>query len=102
MALLWQLFLIIRSPIVRAVIFPPNINMGYYSKKYFVFQIPKALVPHYCELVSANPKSRPNPSVLLSSLREHGGFLASNYVSIALRIEELQVYKMFLMERPKL
>lgn len=54
-------------------------------------QIPKSLVPHYCEMVSANPKSRPNPSVLLDSLRVHGEYLSNNFVSIALRIEEVQV-----------
>ena len=42
-------------------------------------------------MVSANPKSRPKPSDLLSLLREHGGYLATHHVSIALRIEELQV-----------
>ena len=55
-------------------------------------QLPKSLVSHYCEMVSANPKSRPNPSTLLSSLREHGGYLANQFVSIALQIEELQVW----------
>ena len=54
-------------------------------------QIPKSLLSHYCEFVSANPKSRPNPTVLLGSLREHGGYLSNPFVSIALRIEELQV-----------
>ena len=54
-------------------------------------QISKPLVPHYCEMVSANPKSRPNPNDLLSRLQEHGGFLANQFVSIALRIEEVQV-----------
>ena len=54
-------------------------------------QLPKSLVPHYMECVSANPRSRPNPSSLLSRLREHGGFLATPLISIALRIEELQV-----------
>ena len=54
-------------------------------------QLPKSLVPHYMECVSANPRSRPNPSSLLSQLREHGEFLATPLISIALRIEELQV-----------
>ena len=54
-------------------------------------QIPKSLLSHYCEFVSANPRSRPNPTVLLSSLREHGGYLSNPFISIALRLEELQV-----------
>lgn len=62
-----------------------------FNYMYVVFQIPKSLIPHYCEMVSANPKSRPNPSDLLSRLREHGEFLANQFVSIALRIEEVQV-----------
>lgn len=56
-------------------------------------QIPKPLLSHYCEFVSANPRSRPNPTVLLSSLREHGGYLSNPYISIALRLEELQVWQ---------
>lgn len=56
-----------------------------------MLQLPKSLVPHYMECVSTNPKSRPNPSSLLSRLREHSGFLATPLISIALRIEELQV-----------
>ena len=54
-------------------------------------QLPRSLVASYMECVSANPRSRPNPSSLLSTLREHGGFLATPLVTIALRIEELQV-----------
>ncbi len=48
-------------------------------------------MPYYCEMVSANLKSRPNPSNLLDQLREPGGFLANHHVSIALTIEEVQV-----------
>ena len=57
----------------------------------YSFQLPKSLMTHYMECVSANSKLRPNPSSLLSSLREHSGFLATPLISIALRIEELQV-----------
>ena len=59
---------------------------------YVFIQLPKSLVPHYMECVSANPISRPNPSSLLTRLREHGGYLATPLISIALRIEELQVH----------
>ena len=54
-------------------------------------QIPRSLVSHYCELVSANPRSRPSPSDLLASLRQHGGFLSNPFVAFSLRLEELQV-----------
>ena len=64
----------------------------YDSCMYVFIQLPKSLVPHYMECVSANPISRPNPSSLLTRLREHGGYLATPLISIALRIEELQVH----------
>ncbi len=63
------------------------------------WQLPKSLVPHYCQMVSANPKSRPNPATLLSSLREHGGYLSNQFISIALRIEELQVCRLYVSAR---
>ncbi len=56
-----------------------------------VVQIPKSLMSSYSEMLSGNPKSRPEPGSLLSALREHGGYLAGNFISIALRIEEVQV-----------
>ena len=54
-------------------------------------QIPKGLVPHYCSLVSANPRSRPNPRDLLEEMRGHGGYLAGTLISLAVGVEELHV-----------
>ena len=68
-----------------------NLRVKHSWGAFFLLQLPKSLIPHYCEIVSANPKSRPKPSDLLSSLREHGGYLSNQFISIALRIEELQV-----------
>lgn len=56
-----------------------------------LLKLPKSLVPHFSEMVSANPASRPNPSDLLTTLREHGGYLSNRLVSMALRVEELQI-----------
>ena len=56
-----------------------------------ILQIPKSLVPHYCELVGANPKSRPNPSSFLQNCRASGGFLSNSFVESNLFLEEIQV-----------
>jgi hypothetical protein len=55
------------------------------------FQIPKSLVPNYCELVGANPKSRPNPSKFLENCMQSGGFMKNDFISTMLFLEEIQV-----------
>lgn len=57
-------------------------------------QIPKTLVPHYCELVGANPRARPNPARFLQNCRAPGGFLSNSFVESNLFLEEIQVHKM--------
>ncbi|XP_054453276.1 N-terminal kinase-like protein [Anoplopoma fimbria] len=54
-------------------------------------KIPKALVPHYCELVGANPKARPNPARFLQNCRAPGGFLSNSFVESNLFLEEIQI-----------
>ncbi|XP_054647043.1 N-terminal kinase-like protein isoform X2 [Dunckerocampus dactyliophorus] len=54
-------------------------------------KIPKALVPHYCELVGANPRSRPNPARFLQNCRSPGGFLCNSFVESNLFLEEIQI-----------
>lgn len=54
-------------------------------------QIPKSLVPHYCELVGANPKVRPNPARFLQDCRAPGGFMSNRFVETNLFLEEIQV-----------
>ena len=54
-------------------------------------QIPKSLVPHYCELVGANPKVRPNPARFLQNCRAPGGFMNNRFVETNLFLEEIQV-----------
>ena len=58
-----------------------------------IFQIPNSLVASFCQLVGANPKSRPNPSTMLSDLQKHGGYLSNQFVTVNLSIEEVQVCK---------
>lgn len=59
---------------------------------FFLFpQIPKVLVPHYCELVGANPRTRPNPARFLQNCRAPGGFLSNSFVESNLFLEEIQV-----------
>ncbi|KAK6466412.1 N-terminal kinase-like protein isoform X1 [Huso huso] len=53
--------------------------------------IPKPLVPHYCELVGANPKVRPNPARFLLSCRGPGGFMSNSFVETNLFLEEIQI-----------
>lgn len=56
-----------------------------------LFQIPKSLVANYCELVSANPRSRPNPAKFLEACRAKDGFMDNKFVSTMLFLEEIQV-----------
>ncbi|XP_072519011.1 N-terminal kinase-like protein [Salminus brasiliensis] len=54
-------------------------------------KIPKQLVPHYCELVGANPKARPNPARFLQNCRSSGGFLCNSFVESNLFLEQIQI-----------
>ncbi|KAL6480467.1 hypothetical protein MHYP_G00115000 [Metynnis hypsauchen] len=54
-------------------------------------KIPKQLVPHYCELVGANPKARPNPARFLENCRSPGGFLSNSFVESNLFLEQIQI-----------
>ncbi|KAM9377348.1 N-terminal kinase-like protein [Pholidichthys leucotaenia] len=54
-------------------------------------KIPKNLVPHYCELVGANPRARPNPARFLQNCRAPGGFLSNSFVESNLFLEEIQI-----------
>ncbi|KAM7389854.1 hypothetical protein PAMP_023804 [Pampus punctatissimus] len=54
-------------------------------------KIPKALVPHYCELVGANPRARPSPARFLQNCRGPGGFLSNSFVESNLFLEEIQI-----------
>ncbi|AWP11979.1 putative N-terminal kinase-like protein [Scophthalmus maximus] len=54
-------------------------------------KIPKALVPHYCELVGANARARPNPARFLQNCRAAGGFLSNSFVESNLFLEEIQI-----------
>lgn len=54
-------------------------------------KIPKTLVPHYCELVGASPRARPNPSRFLQNCRATGGFLSNSFVESNLFLEEIQI-----------
>ncbi|XP_034545931.1 N-terminal kinase-like protein [Notolabrus celidotus] len=54
-------------------------------------KVPKTLVPHYCELVGANPRARPNPARFLQNCRAPGGFLSNSFVESNLFLEEIQI-----------
>ncbi|KAM5137945.1 N-terminal kinase-like protein isoform 2-T2 [Mantella aurantiaca] len=54
-------------------------------------KVPKSLVPHYCELVGANPKIRPNPARFLQNCRAPGGFFCNSFVETNLFLEEMQI-----------
>lgn len=67
-------------------------SLLFFFLSFFLFpQIPKVLVPHYCELVGANPRTRPNPARFLQNCRAPGGFLSSSFVESNLFLEEIQV-----------
>lgn len=63
---------------------------------FFCQQVPKSLVPHYCELVGANPRARPNPARFLQNCRAPGGFLSNSFVESNLFLEEIQVRRLAL------
>lgn len=45
----------------------------------------------YCELVGANPSSRPNPSDILVRCRKPGGYFNNDLVDCLLFLEEIQI-----------
>lgn len=54
-------------------------------------KVPKDLVPLYCELIGANPASRPSPSDFLSRCRADRGYLKNNFIDTLLFLEEIQI-----------
>ncbi|XP_020823730.1 N-terminal kinase-like protein isoform X2 [Phascolarctos cinereus] len=74
--LIWEVF---NGPLTRA------------SSLRSLGKIPKSLVPHYCELVGANPRVRPNPSRFLQNCRAPGGFMCNSFVETNLFLEEIQI-----------
>lgn len=65
--------------------------------RYYFHQIPKSLVSHYCELVGANARVRPNPARFLQNCRAPGGFLSNSFVESNLFLEEIQVYACYML-----
>ncbi|XP_069116856.1 N-terminal kinase-like protein [Argopecten irradians] len=54
-------------------------------------KIPKSLVPNYCELVGANPRSRPNPAKFIEDCRRTNGFLNNSFVDTMMFLGEIQI-----------
>lgn len=54
-------------------------------------QIPKSVTPLYCELVGANPASRPNPADVITRCRKPDGFFKNDLVDTLLFLEEIQI-----------
>jgi SCY1-like protein 1 len=54
-------------------------------------KIPKQLGPLYCELVGANPSSRPNPADIITRCRKLGGYFKNDLVDTLLFLEEIQI-----------
>ncbi|XP_031353468.1 N-terminal kinase-like protein isoform X2 [Photinus pyralis] len=54
-------------------------------------KIPKQLCPLYCELVGANPGSRPNPADIITRCRKLGGYFKNDLVDTLLFLEEIQI-----------
>ena len=54
-------------------------------------KIPKSLIPHWAELVSANPQKRPNPETFISNCRERKQFMDNMFVDCNLFLEEIQI-----------
>ncbi|EDO33568.1 predicted protein [Nematostella vectensis] len=56
-----------------------------------VGKIPKSLLVHYGELVSANPRIRPNPTKFIENCRASGNYLDNAFVEANLFLSELQI-----------
>ncbi|XP_046847732.1 N-terminal kinase-like protein isoform X2 [Xenia sp. Carnegie-2017] len=56
-----------------------------------VGKIPSNLLSHYGELVSANPKSRPDPAKFIAQCRAKGQYLANTFVDSNLFLAEIQI-----------
>ena len=54
-------------------------------------QIPKLLATVYCQLVGANPSTRPNPKELITECRKPGGYFQNDLVECLLFLEEIQI-----------
>ncbi|GFR57907.1 N-terminal kinase-like protein [Elysia marginata] len=54
-------------------------------------KIPQSLIPHYCELVGANPRSRPNPAKFIENCRKREGFMNNTFVDSMMFLEEIQI-----------
>nr|XP_022904502.1 N-terminal kinase-like protein isoform X1 [Onthophagus taurus] len=54
-------------------------------------KIPKQLGPLYCELVGANPSSRPNPADIITRCRKMNGYFKNDLVDTLLFLEEIQI-----------
>uniref|UniRef100_H2ZAN3 N-terminal kinase-like protein n=1 Tax=Ciona savignyi TaxID=51511 RepID=H2ZAN3_CIOSA len=54
-------------------------------------KIPKSLVRHYCELVSANPASRPNQDKFLENCTQPQCFMYNHFVQTNLFLVEIQI-----------
>jgi len=54
-------------------------------------QIPPSLCTVYCELVGANPASRPNPADVITRCRRIGGYFKNDLVDSLLFLEEIQI-----------
>ncbi|KAJ8045185.1 N-terminal kinase-like protein [Holothuria leucospilota] len=68
-----------------------NGNLPRVSSLKALGKIPKSLVPHYCELVGANPMSRPNPARFIENCKAPGGFMSNKFVETNLFLEEIQI-----------
>ena len=62
-----------------------------------VGKIPGNLLSHYGELVSANPKNRPNPTKFLTQCKSKGQYLCNSFVDANLFLAELQVLRLLIL-----
>ncbi|PIK47677.1 putative N-terminal kinase-like protein [Apostichopus japonicus] len=68
-----------------------NGNLPRVSSLKAIGKIPKPLIPHYCELVGANPMSRPNPAKFIDNCKSAGGFMNNKFLESNLFLEEIQI-----------
>lgn len=54
-------------------------------------KIPSSLVPHYCELTSANPSARPSSLDFLKKASKEGGYFKNKFIEVMLFLREIHI-----------
>ena len=72
-----------------------NVGISFYARRIhintYLLQIPKPLAATYCELVGANPSSRPSANEVVARCRKPGGYFHNDLIESLMFLEEIQI-----------